>query len=177
MLYKKRFLMTCLEIFLLVMKYTAKLKNVTSPWKEKLPSHMKGISHNSYESGTTAFGNLTSIFFFIGVDEKPFPLGKSELSKKSSHWLTCFSVRQGAKWYTNKPVTTRLIRKNAPKKKTPHREIVQPFLRPNVVVCASIIASTSRDWVISCVNLKRKKYIHFLIFFLQFMLIIAVNVH
>lgn len=157
--------MTCLEIFSLVMKYTAKLKNITSPWKVKLLSHMKGMSHNSYESGTIAFGNLTSIFFFIGVDEKPFPLGKSELSKKSSHCLTCFSVKQDAKWYTNKPVATRLIRKNAPNKKILQREIVQPFLRPNVVVCASIIARTSRDWVISCVNLERKKYMHFSVFF------------
>lgn len=34
---------------------------------------------------------------------------------------------------------------------------MQPLLRPNVVVCASIIAKTSRDWVISRVNLKRRK--------------------
>lgn len=34
---------------------------------------------------------------------------------------------------------------------------MQLLLRPNVVVCASIIAKTSRDWVISRVNLKRRK--------------------
>lgn len=144
-----------MKCFLLIVQYTAELKIITSPWKVKLPSHMKGVSHNRYKSGTTDFGNLTSILFFADVVGKPLPVCKSELSNKLSHCLTCLST-QGAKWNTNKPVMTKLVIKNVPKRKAPHREIVQPLLRPNVVVCASIIARTSRDWVISCVHLKRK---------------------
>lgn len=132
------------------------LKGITSPWKVKLPSHIKGISHNWYKSGRIAFGNLTSNFFFVGIVVKLRPVCRSESPAELVHGWTCFSSRQGAKWYTNKPVTTKLIKKNAPRRKVPHREIVQPFLRPNVVVCASIIARTSRDWVISCVSLAKK---------------------
>jgi len=141
------------NLVIFVTKYMTKLKSITSPWKVKLPSHMKGISHNSYKSGTTDFGNLTSNFFFVVIIGKLLPLCKSE---SPEHGWTCFSSRQGAKWYTNKPVTIKLIRKNAPRRKAPHREIVQPLLRPNVVVCASIIARTSRDWVISCVSLEKR---------------------
>jgi len=147
------------------MIYSIISKSITSPWKVKLLSHIKGISHNSYKSGTIAFGNLTSNFFFVGIVEKLLPVCKRE-SPKPVHGWTCFSWRQGAKWYTNKPVTTKLIRKIAPKRKAQHREIVQPLLRPNVVVCASIIARTSRDWVISCVSLTRKRHTYTL--FLSF---------
>jgi len=132
------------------------MRNVTSPWKVKLPSHMNGVSHNSYESGTMAFGNLTSIFFFVDIPEKLLPVLRSELFRKSSHCLACLASRHGAKWYTSKPVATRQIRKNAPSRKAPHREIVHPLLRPNVVVWASITARTSRDWVISRVSLDKK---------------------